>query len=247
MNIRHHYENAPIAEAIIDLRVDPSECGGLKYLEELSQSHSSDYPTVAPIFSAQGAFQFGSEGESLASARQEKIGYRSTSADQRQICQWQRSGFTFSRLAPYESWEPFRDEAKSNWRHFVDMTKPKKVVRAAVRYINRLEIPELQFDLKKYLRTSPEVSPDLPQGIAGFFMQVRIPLADIEAIAVINQTQAEQPTPSSVSIILDIDIFRGFDEPIADDSLWEYFEKLHERKNEIFEACITDNTRSIIQ
>lgn len=246
MNSRRHYQKAPIAEAIIDLRVEPSERGDLKHLSDLCEAHSAEFPSISPIISAEGAFQFGSEGESHASAKQVQIGFRAKSPDETRICQWQRTGFTFSRLPPYERWEPFRDEAKRYWLHFVEVTKPKKVARAAVRYINRIEIPDLRLDLKKYFRTSPEVSPDLPQEIAGFFMQVRIPQTDLHAVAVINQTQAEQPTPAYVSIILDVDIYRVFDEQIADDYLWDYFEKLHARKNDIFEACITDNTRALL-
>jgi uncharacterized protein (TIGR04255 family) len=67
------------------------------------------------------------------------------------------------------------------------VTKPKLINRLALRYVNRLDLPLPVGDLKYYLRTVPEVSPDLPQGLSGYFMQLQIPQEDISAILILNQ------------------------------------------------------------
>lgn len=43
-------------------------------------------------------------------------GFLLSSSDKLRIVQARLDGFTFSRLAPYETWERLRDEAKSAWR-----------------------------------------------------------------------------------------------------------------------------------
>src|SRR5207253_4384748 len=101
------------------------------------------------------------------------IGYTFTSSDGLQAFQSRLDGFTFSRLAPYNGWESFCSEARRLWNIYREVTQPQAVTRAAVRYINRLDLPLPIRDLKDYLRTVPEVSPDLPQGLSGYFMQLQ--------------------------------------------------------------------------
>src|SRR5262249_10954306 len=122
-----------------------------------------------------------------------------------------------------------------------------RIERVAVRYINRLDLPGDRVELKDYLRTAPELSPDLVQGLVGFFMQLNIPHTDIKCTSLLNEITVEAPEPGVVSVVLDIDLFRTEDLPQAEQDLWSLFETLHERKNEIFEACITDRTRELIK
>lgn len=122
-----------------------------------------------------------------------------------------------------------------------------KVIRLAVRYINRIDLPLPVHDLKDYLRTVPEVSPDLPQGLAGYFMQVAIPQEDIKSTVLLNETIVPPAKPDVVSVVLDIDIFRTEDLPSEEEPMWGLFEELRIRKNSVFEACITDRTRELFQ
>jgi uncharacterized protein (TIGR04255 family) len=159
-------------------------------------------------------------------------------------------GFTFSRLAPYQSWPPFRSEARRLWEVAQPVVKSEVVTRVAVRYVNRLELPLPFGDFKEYLRTVPEISPSLSQGLSAFFMQLHMPQPDISAVAVLNlrlEPVAAEPLQKSVTVILDVDLFKESEIPQNDEGLWALFEQLHVKKNEIFEACITDRTRELIR
>lgn len=81
----------------------------------------------------------------------------------------------------------------------------------------------------------------------GFFMRVAIPQDDLKGVLLINQTIVPPPKPEVTSVVLDIDLFRETDVSTDEQSVWEFFEKLRERKNEVFEACITDNARRLIR
>ncbi len=104
-------------------------------------------------------------------------------------------------------------------------------------------------DFKDYLLTVPEVSPKLPQGLSTFFMQLQIPQEDVKSLLVLNQQLAPPPTtqPMTASVILDIDLFRVHELPQEEDALWKCFEQLHNKKNEVFEGCITDSTRELFK
>jgi len=120
-------------------------------------------------------------------------------------------------------------------------------MRVALRYINRLDLPMPMDNLNTYLRTYPEVGPDLPQSLAGFLMQLQIPHEDIKAFLVLNQAMVPPAREGVASMILDLDLFRTSNLPQSDEEIWEYFEILRTRKNEIFEGCITDATRRLFR
>jgi len=239
------YAKAPITEAIIDLRVVPCPNLELDTLKRLSEDTKVEYPRINPTIEATGMMQIQPGVSASASAQQKQTGFRSVSSDGKLVCQRQLQGFLFSRLAPYENWEPFRDLARSFWNVYREVTKPQSIARLAVRYINQIDIPKTSVELKDYFRTSPEISDDLPQRTDGFFMQVRLPQKDIGATAILNQTMVPPTKPGVTSIILDIDIFREETVPDDDNAIWEYFETLHLHKNKIFEACITDRAREL--
>ena len=245
MNARRHYPNAPITEAIIDIRVRRRESVNLHELNTLHELIRDQYPGRANRNLAQG--RIGVCTQVSASASQQQIGFLFKTSDEKQVFQASIDGFTMSRLAPYESWEPFRDEARRLWELYRRVGKPEEITRLAVRYVNRIDIPLPFDDLNQYLRTFPEVSPDLPQALSGLFMQLTIPQPDIECVTLLNEALIEPAKPDIASIILDIDLFRQDNVPQDDVELWKTFEVLRERKNEVFEACITDKARELFK
>ena len=156
--------------------------------------------------------------------------------------------FTFSRLSPYERWDKFREEAKRLWDIYRSVFKPTMLRRLAVRYINRIDIPlkDRSVDLKHFLRTFPEVSPAMTQDITNCFMQLELPQDDLGAVLQLTEAVIPPVKPDTLSVVLDIDLYREQDTPCDEKEIWEFFERLRTRKNEIFEACITDRTRKLI-
>jgi uncharacterized protein (TIGR04255 family) len=245
MIAQRHYKKPPITEAIIDLRVElPSEIS-LTQLDKAHEGEEAAYPIAEPLQRAFGHMQIGPQVSATASSQH--IGYLFRSGDGKQIYQARLDGFTMSRLAPYENWKALRDEARRLWDVYRTVARPTKVARLAVRYINRIDIPLPLKDFKDYLRTVPEVSSDLPQGLAGYFMHLEIPLRDIRSRALINETIIKPVSQSVVSVVLDIDIFCDAELPSDEEDTWAFFEELRFRKNRSFEACITDKARELFQ
>ncbi|MBD2298205.1 TIGR04255 family protein [Nostoc sp. FACHB-87] len=244
MQAQKHYSRAPITEALIDIQVQLPQEVKLEVLAQVYSSIQSEYPNFEEMLVFQGQMIAGASVEATAS--QSQIGYRAFSKEQKQILQVRLDGFTFSRLAPYDCWETFRDEAKRLWSIYQSLTNPAAITRLAVRYINRLDIPLPVSDLNNYLRTFPEVSSDLPQGLSGYFMQLQIPQEKLATMLVLNQALVPPPTPNFISILLDLDLFLERDIPQNEIELWEIVEQMHEQKNKAFEACITEHTRELI-
>jgi uncharacterized protein (TIGR04255 family) len=112
------------------------------------------------------------------------MGYAFVGGEGKHFLQCKVNGFTFSRLAPYQTWGQFRNEAKTLWDSYRQIVGALPVVRIGLRYVNQLDLPVTMRDFRDYIRSYPEISTDLPQLLAGFFMQVQIPQEDLGAMLV---------------------------------------------------------------
>jgi uncharacterized protein (TIGR04255 family) len=242
MAIHKHYRNSPITEAVIDIRVELPPETKPESLEPIAARISTAYPKREDINLFQGQFTFGVG----ATSTQSKLGYLFRSADGKYVLQTRTNGFTLSRLAPYEKWEPFRDEARSFWEIYKEVAKPIRATRVASRSINRIDIPLPQVEVSDYLRTYPEVSKELPQMLSGYVMQLLIPQKEFNGMLSLIQATAPAPRQETTSINLDIDMFKESSSDFElDEKIWAFLEYLRDRKNEVFEGCITDKAREL--
>jgi uncharacterized protein (TIGR04255 family) len=233
------YRKAPITEAVIDIRVVQRQ--DLDVGEFAALGIGSDYSETADQYRVTGAINIGAPAAQTIAPVKEGIQFATKSREK--LFQAQRQGWSFNKLAPYETWEQFSSEGRALWSRYRGIARPQAITRIALRYVNRLDLPLPFKDFKEYILTVPEVAADLPQQLSGFFMQIHIPQFDLEAVAVLNVAMMPPLSADLCSIALDIDVFRGDNVGQTDDEMWAYLEKLRERKNHIFESCITDAMR----
>jgi len=239
-----HYPNAPITEAIIDLRVELPANTQVEMLDRVQEGEEESYPVKLPLYLEQVQVSPGL----TASAVRRQVGFRFQSKDEKYLFQARTDGFTMSRFPPYEDWDRFQAETQRLWAAYRRVAKPMKVLRLAVRYLNRLDLPLPVSNFEDYLRTVPQVPAELPQGLSGYFMQLKMPMESIKSTALINEGIIEEAIrPSAVSIVLDIDIFRTDDVPSDEDGLWRVMDELRKAKNQVFEASITEKARELFQ
>jgi uncharacterized protein (TIGR04255 family) len=237
------YSKSPIVEAIIDIQGEIPVVITGESLAAIGDDIKVSYPTRKDITQVAGTIT----AQGLTAAPQKLIGYRYDSSDGKYVLQARTNGFTLSRLAPYEYWDPFRDEAQRLWQLYKSVAKPLKLTRAAVRYINQVLLPGQAIDMKDYFTTYPEISAALPQLMAQFAMQVVLPVPESEGIT-LSLIQASLPIVDKnvLPINLDIDIYKataaGFE---SDQEIWELLEQFREIRNSMFEGCITDKTRAL--
>jgi len=241
------FENAPITEALLDIRAKLPSGVDLARLAAFQEAVQDIYPTRRERFSWQGGFQV-KPGEPPEVFRPSggPDGYLFTSKDGKQIVQARLDGFTFNRLKPYDKWDSFRDAARQQWERYLEIATPEIVSRAALRYINRIEIPLPMKDFREYILTTPEIAPKVPQGLAGFFMRLVIPDGRSKSVAIVTQTM-EDPQAQVLPLIFDIDVFREAAFDVHGEEMWEALEQLREYKNEIFFNSITERTKELFK
>jgi uncharacterized protein (TIGR04255 family) len=240
-----HYDKAPIKEAIVDIQIENSPALTLASFEKEKISAPQGYAERQPLIMGEVRGQV--EGGILtATAKQDQMGYAFVGGEGKHIAQFRVNGFTFSRLAPYQTWIQLRDEAKTLWNAYRRIVGTLPIVRVGLRYVNQLDLPISLRDFRDFIRSYPEISSDLTQQLAGFFMQVQIPQEDLGAMLILNEAMVPPSGPNVVSVVLDIDVFKQGLELESDDDVWNMLEELRLRKNLIFEGCITNNTRELI-
>lgn len=250
MQVQRHYSRAPITEAIIDFRVALTEDFSIDKLANIHARIKDEFPIIQPR--QRGTVIFGSNGPDASlkfDTSTQDLGLVFRSRDNVCIFQATTDGFTFNRLAPYPSWEEVRTEARALWEIYKEVCSPICVTRVATRYVNQINVPaDDLIELKDYLQTAPEISVQLPQkALQTFFMQLQIPQQDLNCLLVINEAIAPQTNPNFITIILDLDLFREQIWDKDDEDIWRFLEQLHDRKNDVFEASITDRTRELIR
>lgn len=241
-----HYENAPITEALIDIKVNANPALAIDTLNDAVALLSQEYPHKSELNTAQVAIKL-DQAALTAQAENTHVGYLLKSKDEKHTCQLTTYGCTISRIAPYKNWDDLKLEAEKLWNIYKNITHPLVINRIAVRYINRLDIPLPFDDFKDFLKTSPDIAPGLPQALSNFFMQLVVPLEDIDGNLIFNQAIASPVLPQTVAIMLDVEVFKLVSMSALSDELWRTLENLRLKKNEVFEASITDKARELFR
>jgi uncharacterized protein (TIGR04255 family) len=244
-----HFPNAPIVEAVLDIRANLPKEIDLGVLALFQDKIKKEFPARREQFSWK--FDFKVNPGNLPESQQPKggtIGYLFDSSDKKKIVQARLDGFTFNKLKPYANWESFSAEAKKLWQHYIEIAKPINVSRIALRYINRIEIPLPFNNFKDYILTTPEIAPGIPNGLSEFFMRLVIPNKEIEATAIITETidKIDDKT-NKLPLIFDIDVYKAKSfEPLSD-NIWIEMEDLRVFKNEIFLKSLTDKKKELFK
>jgi uncharacterized protein (TIGR04255 family) len=240
------FANAPIAEALLDVRAKLRPGIELPQLAAFQDSLKERYPTRRERFSWEGGFVVKGGTPEVLHPSGGPDGFIFTSSDGRQLVQARLDGFTFNKLRPYDRWGPFRDEAREHWDRYRKIAEPEIISRVALRYINRIEIPLPLKDFREYILTTPEIAPGLPQGLSGFFMRLLISDERSGCSAIVTETM--EPLQKDVlPLILDIDVFREAAFDANGTEMWDTLERLRDFKNEIFFKSITDKAKELFK
>jgi len=234
--------NAPILEALVDIRVKQNPKIKLDDLDSAYDLIAKSYPDKKigkEVKVVLGTDKLPTEKETYP------IGFKYSSNDGRQVVQFRLDGFTFSRLKPYQDWERLRDEARRLWDIYHTISKPELITKLALRYINKINLPLTENDLDEYFTVSPKAPQSLPQYVSSFLSRIVLHEPSNEFIAIISQV-LEGAEADSFPIFLDIDVFKEARDGFNINQIWPILERLRDFKNKIFFESITEKTKEML-
>lgn len=240
---RRRYTKPPIVESVLEIRFVASAAPTLGDLRTMFEAVPGDWIAAPDVTLHRVFIPPTVQGATIS----EHIGVRFDSADKGWVIVLRNDIFSLSRLEPYESWENLLEMAAKVCNSLRLADRIQSVGRIALRTINRLDLPLPISDFRTYLRTSPEVSPDLPQMLSSVFMNLVLPEVAVDISATIIEATVQTLKPNTAAMILDIDVFQERNLSPALDSVWQRFGELHDCRNALFEGCITDATRELFK
>ena len=238
------YTNAPIREAVFDIKIDKLNIKQIEDLQAFKEFVSVDFPKEKKRHNITGMFEFSPDKPIETKAQSDITGYVFLSEDSTRQIQVRIDGITLNILKPYEKWETHFESFINNWIQYEKMFSPNQVTRIATRFINRIEIPHPITRFQDYILNMPPIPKCLPQLFSNFFMQIQVPSKDEFRNIILTET-IEPFDDSVLPFILDIDVFQELNVDKSIEHLTINFNEMRLIKNEIFENCITDKTRQL--
>ena len=242
-----HLDRAPIVEAVLDIECDLTPDFALPALEqEAVKAFAISYPLKSYQLINEFQFKQGPEGSSHEQKHRLQA-IRFHSANERELIQIRNGGFSFNRLAPYDSLDAYLPMLKDAWITYLGLAKPVQVTGVRLRYINRIEIPGTRVELGDYFHVWKSLPEDDRFTLNGVLTRYTA-LEDKTGNEVkLTLTDAPEDIDAAV-IILDIEVG---DQSPTDPEDWAAIEaiiqELRKLKNDVFRGAVTDKCLQLFQ
>jgi uncharacterized protein (TIGR04255 family) len=180
----------------------------------------------------------------------ERAGFKMTAENAIDVILINSDSFGSARLAPYDRWENLVAGARSNFETFTKVVGRKQITRIATRFINRFDIPTEKIEghsFAKFVRVGVSLPIAVSHVIGDYSLAVTGFEVSTGAKFLIQNGTVPPALLDHISISLDIDAYWDSEIPTRIEEIWEKAETLRDAKNAIFENCITDEMRELIQ
>ena len=237
------YRRPPIAEAIVELRF-----GGFARQSDLQDAKTGLTSAYARVEDLQQVTM----NLSLDQAKPPRpilVGHKLTSADGTGVVQITESVFVFSQLPPYPGWPAFEKRARAALRKAGTLYANRPIVRAALRYINRIDVPlgaDENASVDDYLTVTVTDLPFEHESIGAMSFNIATAIDGGRFGVAINGGRASPPLLQQISFLLDISVYNQVNVP-GFRKIWEHIREMRDWKNRVFEACVTDRARELFQ
>jgi len=238
------YIRPPITEAVIEISfVNPHD---KKSFSKAISKFKSSYSGYQELVKYSLKVDISTTNDDAKVTKTPVTTHRFSSEDMTEMLLLNDSSISVAQLAPYSGWDDFIDRFKKNWSDWKRIAGFNEIKRIGVRYINRLDIPapDKKIKVENYLKLYPEIPEEL--GVTHMYaVQTMHYLEDIKSHLKINTAQVDSPKPKHIAILIDQDLSREVELPQNDAGLITYLKAVRDKKNNIFEACVTDEARKI--
>lgn len=231
MDIFPHLSKAPIIEAIIDLRIKTESKWESEIFREGLSKELPDYPIIEPqrIIRVETM----AKKDEVPQAAATDLGLRGfffRSEDRLHVAQFQREGFSFSRLKPYLDWEHLVSEAQRLWNIYQKHISIQSITRLGVRFINTIDDP-LGKEISTYLVNAPEPPCNSEWTFHEFLHRDVFEVPNTPYTVIL--TSAMKPESTKVQYVVDIDVFTK--SALEFDVIWgEHLNQMRNLKNKMF-------------
>lgn len=233
------YDAPPIIEALIQFRYAEPVSNALqaKLLKRLKREYVNEL-----ALQAVGAnVNFERQEAAFVAEPQSRL----SSLDETDVLIVHATTLTWSRLAPYQGWEPLSERVRRDVQIAHDVMGLRKIVQLGVRYINRIDVPingpTIRYE--DYLTINLTL-PEMWDGVSNYGWRFERQYPALTSLAIVQSAIIAPEIPNHAAFLLDIDIIRKQDIPTKIEDNFLLLGKMRDLKNNIFELSITDTARA---
>lgn len=240
--------HAPIVEAVIQVHARPETAWDEKEVSECLKPKLSEFEKSFSRNNVKHEVKLGADHP--PQVLEENLGWHGLLCQSKdQSAQFNRDGFVYSRLQPYQNWNQFFGDAMRLWKIYLDTARPIEMQRIGLRFINKIQLPPKEVDFEKYIQPYPEPPFSLELPFLSFFHHDTLAVPGYPyAINIIRTIQpATNPQIEGIGLIVDIDAFTTQPLEIKDGALEERLSELRWLKNKTFFGSVTPEAMKLFQ
>jgi uncharacterized protein (TIGR04255 family) len=237
IDILMHYDNPPIQEALVSIKLQHLEPFSVDILDSIFLEIKDDFPQKNFAKSMQVNFNK-EEGSSVET--NDVAGMILKSADGSRAIQIIENAYLFSYVNQYTKWDEFLPEALKYFSIVLEKLNCRIIGTISTRFINNIEVPEDDFSQGNYFTTNIT----LPEGVAHpeeYFIQYISKNSETTCNVIQTRNSQSNAKDGYVNVILDIDtlLANQIDEEQIKNAGSDAWNTLREAKNKLFDDSLT--------
>ncbi|GAA6620650.1 TIGR04255 family protein [Scytonema sp. NUACC26] len=245
---QRQYRNPPIEEAVCEFRFAPGLAWNLTvpglFYEKIKDFYTGEPQQQHLVAAELQTIPQPQNSEITVTQRVTKLLFPSANATR--LVGVGPDVLSIHILRPYEGWDEFRGRISQAFDVYLEVVKPVGVKRTALRYINRIVIPEKQdIDLSQYFTIYPQVPDGISTRVSAFLNRTELIYEDLPIELALTLSDTSDPTEKP-EFLLDLEISQEWtDDSLAPEEALSSLNELKQREGQAFESLITDRTREL--
>ena len=241
------YPNPPLVETIVDIVFEPGDPWTILVPGRMYDLIREDYPVIEPV-------HFGDEQVEDLAQRWSGVFLQRIhvlSEDRSRIVQLGPNQITLNFLRPYPGWTELLPIITRLIGHYLNVAKPKRISRMALRYVNQIDVPpppapiESLFEFRPFIGSVGNGEQSTP-GLHAFLLGGDFEYDDDGPALRVQLVSGEPVQDGGAMYILDLDYRVTDDRPPSLQDFGAWLDKAHQRIEASFERIITATVRSIM-
>ena len=173
--------------------------------------------------------------------------YHFFSQDKRSLVQLGENLLVVNYSTPYPGWKAVQTNVIECFELYVKLWKPETVVRAGLHYIDRLDLPEDEDGLEKYLNVLPNL-PNFPDKPAtNVSMCYEVAGAEEGDVMAVSLRQQPSDSPDGLTFLFQRD-YEAQDAFAPDrNTLWKWLDRAYNYVDRTFQEAVTDDCRNLFK
>jgi len=149
---------------------------------------------------------------------------------------------TIHQLPPYDSWEHFKSHILKYLSVYRGTAHSENLANVILRYVNRINIPQADFELDSYFRVIPQVPNPVPQIFQGFLLNIDVPYQSLQSVLRLTFGTVNPEGEAKHAYLLDLSMYSlAFAVPSIDE-ISGWLDTAHEHIEAAFDAAFTERT-----